>query len=116
MEQPFVRNLYDVWEPVIWLYEPRPGQKIEGPLYVRGCANVFEGTVNLRLLAEDGSILEETFTTAIMDYPNGFPGPENFTVTIEKTPPPGSNAVLEVFWYSPKDGTELDKIRIPLQF
>jgi len=112
MDQPFFRDLSDVWEPAIWLYEPRPGQKIEGPLNVRGSARVFEGTVNLRLLAEDGNILEETFTTAI----DGVPGPGSFTATIENTPLAGSSGVLEVFWYSPQDGTELDKISIPLQF
>ncbi len=111
-QQPFVRNLSSVHEPAIWVEEPVPNQKVSAPLRVKGSARVFEATVNLRLLSGDGKVLEETFATAT----EGAPGRGEFTALMEKTPPAGSKAILEVFWSSPKDGSEVDKVCLPLQF
>lgn len=111
-EQPFARDLSSVWEPAIWIYEPKPDQKVSGPLTVKGSARVFEATVNLRMLSENGETLEETFTTAS----EGAPGRGDFEAIIENTPPAGTRGMLEVFWISPKDGSEKDKVRVPLQF
>lgn len=111
-EQPFKRNLDVVREPVIWVSSPRPGAVVTSPLEVRGSAQVFEGTVNLRLVTEDGRRLAETFTTATA----GAPGRGDFQARLVFTPPPRGKGYLEVFWLSPKDGSELDKVRVPVRF
>jgi len=111
-QQPFARDLSSVWEPAIWLYEPAPNQEVSSPLTVRGSARVFEGTVNLRLLSDNGNIPEETFATATQ----GAPGRGEFEAVLKNTPPAGAKGTLEVFWISPKDGSETDKVQVSLQF
>lgn len=111
-EQPFKRNLENVWEPAIWVTAPAPEARVRSPLEVRGSARVFEGTVNLRLVTEDGRQLAETFSTATA----GAPGRGDFQATLAFTPPRGGKGYLEVFWISPNDGSELDKVRVPVRF
>lgn len=110
--QPFQRELSVVWEPAIWVTSPLPGARIHSPLTVRGSARVFEATVNLRLVTQGGQKLVETFTTAT----EGAPGRGDFEAELQFTKPSESRGYLEVFWYSPKDGSELDKVRVPVRF
>ncbi len=111
-QQPFTRDLSNVWEPPIWVNEPVSNQTVSSPLTVQGSARVFEATVNLRLLSDDGKILGETFATAT----EGAPGRGEFEAIIGYVPPSDAKGTLEVFWISPKDGSETDKVQIPLQF
>lgn len=111
-EQPFERNLHNVWEPAIWVTSPAPGARVKSPLEVRGSARVFEGTVNLRLVDQDGKRLAETFTTAT----DGAPGRGDFVTSLTFTPPRGEKGYLEVFWQSPEDGSEQGKVRVPVRF
>ncbi|NLU50649.1 MAG: spore gernimation protein [Syntrophomonadaceae bacterium] len=111
-EQPFRRDLSAVWEPTIWVTSPRPGAKVTSPLQVTGTARVFEAAVNIRLLTREGEKLAETFTTATAGAPErGF-----FETTLEFTKPVSDQGYLEVLWHSPKDGSELDKVRVPVKF
>jgi len=111
-EQPFHRNLDDVREPVIWVTEPLPGTQVTSPLTVRGSAQVFEATVNLRLVDEEGRKLAESYATATV----GAPQRGDFVSTLNFTPPASGNGYVEVFWASPRDGSELDLVRVPVQF
>ena len=111
-DQPFERNLSVVWEPVIWVTSPQPGDKITSPVKVTGTARVFEATVNLRVLDQQGHELAETFTTATA----GAPERGTFEATIDFPKPSSAQGYVEVFWYSPKDGSELDKVRVPVRF
>lgn len=111
-DQPFKRNLSVVWEPVIWVTSPQPGDKVSSPLKVTGTARVFEATVNLRVLDKDGNKLAETHTMATA----GAPERGLFEATIEFPKPSSAQGYVEVFWYSPKDGSELDKVRVPVKF
>jgi hypothetical protein len=111
-EQPFSRNLSVVWEPAIWVTAPFSGEKITSPLKVSGSARVFEGTVTLRLVTEDGTKLAETFTTATA----GAPERGSFETSLVFPKPAAPKGYLEVFWYSPEDGSEQDKVKIPVNF
>ncbi|NSW83483.1 MAG: GerMN domain-containing protein [Syntrophothermus sp.] len=111
-DQPFKRNISAVWEPVIWVTSPQPGDKVSSPLKVTGTARVFEATVNLRVLDKDGNKLAETHTMATA----GAPERGLFEATIEFPKPSSAQGYVEVFWYSPKDGSELDKVRVPVKF
>lgn len=114
-EQPFQRDISDVREPAIWVTMPRPGTMINSPLKVTGTAQgVFEGTVNLRLITKEGEKIKETYTTATAKE-SAERG--DFEATLNFDPPASSKeGYLEVFWYSPKDGSEKDKVRVPISF
>ncbi|MEW5762122.1 MAG: Gmad2 immunoglobulin-like domain-containing protein [Bacillota bacterium] len=110
--QPFTRNLDRVIEPAIWVTRPQPEAVVTSPLEVRGSAMVFEGTVYLRLVTAEGKKLAETYTTATA----GAPARGEFAATLTFTPPRRGKGFVEVFWPSPKDGSELDMVRVPVQF
>jgi len=111
-DQPFKPNLSEVWEPAIWVNSPKPGAKVTSPLAVTGSAQVFEATVSLRLVTKDGKKLAEDFTTASA----GAPERGVFKTVLEFEPPAAEDGYLDVFWNSPKDGSELDKVRVPVEF
>ena len=110
--QPFHRDLSMVWEPAIWVNDPQPGLKVSSPLTVQGSARVYEATVNLRVVTQDGEVLVDTFTTATA----GGPARGDFEEVLEFTSPSTGEGHLEVFWISPKDGSEQDKVIIPIKF
>lgn len=111
-DQPFTRDISKVYEPVIWVTSPRAGQKIVSPLEIRGTARVFEAAVAARLVDDQGKEIAKGFGMAS----EGAPGRGEFTLPLNfQATPPGSGKV-EVFWGSPKDGTELDKVVIPVSW
>jgi hypothetical protein len=88
---------------------PVSGQQVGPSFELVGCANVFEATVRYRLLG-GGGVLRDSFTTATCG--TGCVGEFRETVQV----PAGSGSLtLEVFWDSPKDGSEQDKVTIPLE-
>ena len=110
--QPIERDLSMVWEPAIWVNEPQPGIEVNSPLTVQGSARVYEATVNLRLIDRDGEVLVDTFTTATA----GGPARGEFEAVLEFPAPSTGEGRIEVFWISPKDGSEQDKVNIPVKF
>ena len=115
-QQPFRRDDPSqpsvVREPVIWVTSPQPGTKVSSPLDVTGSAMVFEAAVSLRLVTGDGRKLAEEHTNASI----GAPGRGDFSARLNFTSPGSGDGFLEVFWNSPKDGSELDKVRVPVKF
>jgi len=95
--------------PDIYVVWPQPGDVLSGSVRVCGAARVFEGTVSLRLTADD-QVLARGFTTsteggpswgcfaAVLPYPDEVAGP----------------AVLECYWPSPVDGSEQGMVRVPV--
>ncbi|NLJ76638.1 MAG: spore gernimation protein [Peptococcaceae bacterium] len=108
--QPFSRDLSRVNEPSIWVNSPQPGEEVGSPLMVSGSARVFEAGVNIRLVDDHGEILAEGFTTAN----EGAPGRGDFKYELDFQAPSPGQGELAVFWVSPRDGQELDKISIPV--
>lgn len=111
-EQPFESNISKVWEPAIWVTSPSPGQKISSPLTVTGTACVFEAAISLRLVTSEGQKLAEIFTTAT----SGAPDRGTFEVELDFSVPDSSDGYLEVFSNSPKDGSEINLVRVPIKF
>ncbi len=111
-QQPFSRNLSIVYEPAIWVDSPTSGQKVASPLEVSGSARVFEATVNIRLVDNIGKTIAEGFTTAS----EGAPGRGDFKYSLEFNDASPGQGELEVFWTSPKDGKELDKVSVPVNW
>jgi len=110
-DQPFQRNLAKVYEPRIWVTHPAENQVVGFPLLVKGSAMVFEGTVNIRLLDETGKKLAEGIATATEGMGRG-----DFEYRLTYQPPSPGQGKLEVLWFSPKDGSELDKVTVPVRW
>ncbi len=111
-EQPFSRDLSTVYEPVIWVTTPVEGQIITSPVNISGTARVFEATVNFHLKDADGNILAQGFTTAT----EGAPGRGDFTAELAFSPEAAGKGQLEVFEVSMKDGSEVNKVTIPVEW
>ena len=92
---------------------PRPDDVIGFPLVIRGEARVFENNFLYRLLDEDGAVLVENFDTALAPDIGQF-GP--FEVRASYAIPSGTDGTLEVFSGSAKDGSEINKVIIPVRF
>lgn len=107
---PFKRNISMVHEPVIWLTAPQPDQKAGTEIDIKGTARVYEATVNARVVAENGRVLSSGFATAT----EGAPGRGEFELRLPVNSQPPGKGKVEVFWISPKDGSEQDKVIVPI--
>ncbi len=92
---------------------PIQNSEITSPVIVQGEARTFENSVTVRVITADGNVLTENFTTANAPDIGQF-GP--FEISLIFTPPTEGSGFIEVFQYSAKDGTEIDKVRVPVTF
>lgn len=111
-EQPFSRDLSIVYEPAIWVDSPVSGQSVSNPLEIKGSARVFEATVSYRIKDAKGNILAKGFTNAS----EGAPGRGDFMTRIGFTSNGPGKGQLEVFETSMKDGSDLNKVVIPIEW
>lgn len=111
-EQPFSRDLSVVNEPVIWVDSPAAGQTVSGPMLIKGSARVFEATVSYRIKDASGNVLAEGFTNAS----EGAPGRGDFMTRVGFTTNGPGKGQLEVFETSMKDGSDLNKVVIPIKW
>ncbi|KKQ60004.1 MAG: hypothetical protein US81_C0031G0003 [Parcubacteria group bacterium GW2011_GWE2_38_18] len=92
---------------------PTQGQSVGLPLVVQGRARVFENTVNLRVKDANGKILIEDVVTA--DSPDiGQYG--QFEKSLYFVAPTINRGFLEVYTISAKDGSEIEKVIISINF
>ena len=92
---------------------PLPNDTVGNPMTIAGVARVFENQFAIRLIDSDGTKLKETSAYASATDAGLF-GP--FNLNLDYPAPKGTNGTLEVFNYSPKDGSEVDKVTIPVNF
>jgi germination protein M len=111
-EQPFTRDISMVYEPVIWVTEPVAQQQIKSPVIIKGTARVFEATVSYHLKDAEGNILGSGCTMAS----EGAPGRGEFEAELVFNPEQAGKGQLEVFEVSMKDGSEIHKIIIPVEW
>ena len=94
----------------IAVYSPRSGETSRS-VTISGFARVFEATVSWRIKDAAGREVAKGFTNASIGT-SALWGSFQTTATI---PANVTGAVtLEVFWASPRDGTDLGLVRIPL--
>jgi Immunoglobulin-like domain of bacterial spore germination len=97
-------------KPSILVQSPLVGSRVSSPVMISGTADVYEATVNARILDADGREIAVSFTTATCgtgcrgDYSMAVP----FSVTSEQ------EGAIEVLNYSPKDGSPENVVRIPV--
>lgn len=101
----------------ITVSQPLADANVGQEFVVKGTARVFENMVTIRLREKlSGRVIGEL--SAYADAPDvGKFGP--YAAGIRLTDPTlrsGTDMLLEVFQYSAKDGTEIDKVVVPLTF
>ncbi|MBI2621097.1 MAG: Gmad2 immunoglobulin-like domain-containing protein [Candidatus Levybacteria bacterium] len=96
----------------IEILSPRSGDTVGSGFAVKGNARTFESNVVIRLLDSEGNVLIETYTTANAPDAGQF-GPFEKVLEFQTDDSAGT---LDVFQYSAKDGSEIDKVTIPVIF
>lgn len=96
----------------IEVISPLTGDNVKSGFLVKGNARTFENVVNIRLIDSNGNLVVETSTIANAPDIGRF-GPFDAYINFATDQTEGT---LEVFQYSAKDGSEIDKVTIPLQF
>lgn len=111
-EQPFNRNISVVYQPTIWVTSPAPNDVISDGIELEGSARVFEATIAYRVKDAGGNVLAKGFTMAS----DGAPGRGDFKTKIDFKPAGAGKGQIEVFWVSMKDGSDQDKVIIPIEW
>jgi Immunoglobulin-like domain of bacterial spore germination/Sporulation and spore germination len=110
-EAPVGRSAYADLLPAIVVLDPVIGQRVTSPITVTGTADVFEATVNVRLVDAGGRQIATAFTTASCG--SGCRG--EFRIRLPYRSGDGRAATVEAFQVSPKDGSRRDVIAIPVR-
>jgi len=90
---------------------PKINEQIKSPVQISGQAAVFEAQFNARIKDDSGLVLAET---QLMTEEGQTMSP--FSAKIKYKKPSRREGVIEVFDISPKDGTEIHKVSIPVIF
>lgn len=95
---------------LISVTSPCSGQVVASPVTITGDANVFEANVSFRILDENGTAIATGFTTAECGTGcwGAYRDEVKFKIDHEQ---PGT---VEVFESSAKDGSDVNKISIPV--
>ena len=96
--------------PAIVVENPLIGSKVSSPVTVSGTANVFEATVSLRILDENGKEIARTFTTATCG--TGCRG--DYSVSVRFSVDHRQHGTIEAFESSAKDGSPINLVTIPV--
>jgi len=92
------------------VYSPRAGTTIGHVVTISGAARAFEAHVTWRVKDTGGRVVANGFTSASIFGPIW--GTFDTSITIPANV--SGNVILEIFWPSPKDGTELGLVQVPL--
>ncbi len=111
LDHPLGRKDYEELTPAILVEAPTLGDRVTSPLSVRGTANVFEAVFQLELLDGDGRVLAKTRVQAS----SGTGTRGRFAATLRFSPG-ASEGKLVAFALSPKDGSRIDVVTIPVRF
>lgn len=88
---------------------PKINQSLKSPIVIRGKARVFESNVSYRLKDASGNILTEGNVLANAPDAGQF---GDFEITISTVLK--GKMIIEVLSFSAKDGSEIDKVIIPV--
>jgi hypothetical protein len=106
----WTRRSFDDLLPAIVVESPSIGQRVDNPVTISGTANVFEATVSIRILDQNGHEVARTFTTATCG--TGCRGDYSVSVSYDVgTEQPGT---IEVFESSAEDGSMINVQSIPV--
>jgi germination protein M len=111
VDPPVGRKAFEKQTPAILVESPTPGSVVTSPVRVRGTANTFEATLNLRLLDGSGKVLYDNFTTATSGSGTRGTFEQTIPFTISKDGP----GTLVAYEHSAADGSEINVVRIPVE-
>jgi hypothetical protein len=84
--------------------------RVTSPVAIVGSADVFEATVNIRVLDANGEVVAESFATATCG--TGCRG--DFRTQIDVPIDAEQPGTIQVFEYSAKDGSMINVVEIPV--
>ncbi|MDA8216718.1 MAG: GerMN domain-containing protein [Dehalococcoidales bacterium] len=97
-------------QPIV-VAEPRPDQAVQSPLRVAGQARVFEANVRIEVVDAQGKVVYSGFTTATA----GAPEIGSFDTEVSFDPPSqAGRGFVRVFATSPRDGSRVGLVEIPV--
>jgi hypothetical protein len=110
LEDPQTRADYEDLLPAITVSSPVIGQRVSSPVTIAGTANVFEATVSIWILDEDGDRIVETFVTATCG--TGCRG--DYSARVEYDVDHDQPGTIQVFESSAQDGRPTKVVKIPV--
>lgn len=110
LDHPLGRADFEDLAPPIIVQRPSPGRRVTSPVTIGGTANVFEATVSIRVLDENGDELAGTFTTATCGTGCRGDYERKVTFSVDRVQP----GTIEVFEQSAEDGSPLHVVRVPV--
>ncbi len=111
IDHPMTRADYEDMSPAILVESPALGDTVTSPVRVTGTANVFEAVFSINIVDWDGLIIADEVVTATSG--TGTRGTFDVTVPFELTKA-GPGAII-VFAESPKDGSQINVVEIPVE-
>jgi hypothetical protein len=109
-DQAFARKDFEDELPAILVESPVIGETVSNPVTISGTANVFEATVNVRILDENGNEIARSFTMATCG--TGCRG--DYSVSVSYEVDHEQLGSIEVLDYSAKDGSPENVMSIPV--
>ncbi|MBI1812421.1 Gmad2 immunoglobulin-like domain-containing protein [Candidatus Peregrinibacteria bacterium] len=97
----------------ILVTSPASGQTVGWSFTIQGQARVFESQFNYRIRGADGSILTEGTALAKSADAGQFGA---FRIPVRLTPSAVKDGTIDLFAFSPRDGSQQDLVRIPVHF
>jgi len=113
LDGPLDRSLFAAETPFILLETPAPGDVVKGNARIAGISSTFENNVRIRIVGADNHALADTFTTAKAG-PIGAWSP--FDAMVPFTAGSNQSGKVVVFENSPKDGSEINVVEVPVRF
>lgn len=108
-------EIHTIKVPNIMVFSPRAHDAVHKTFMVSGKARVFENQFSIRIISSRGTLLREI--AAIADAPDiGLFGNFGKEITLPDGLKDNVDLTLEVFTYSAKDGSEIDKVSLPLRY
>jgi spore germination protein GerM len=111
LDHPVNRSDYEDLSPAILVESPTFEREVRSPLRIRGTANVFEAVFQINIVNWDGLIIAEKTVHAS----SGTGQRGTFDVTVPFSIDKAGNGTLIVFSESPKDGSNINVVEIPLK-
>ena len=111
IDHPMSREDYEDLSPAILVESPTVGATVGSPLRITGTANVFEAVFRVNIVNWDGLIIADKVVMAS----SGTGTRGTFDVTVPFEVDRAGLGALIVFAESPKDGSQINVVEIPLQ-
>ncbi len=111
VDEPVGRGDYEDMSPAILVETPTVGATVGSPLRITGTANVFEAVFQVNIVNWDGLIIAKK--TVMASSGTGTRG--TFDVTLPFSVDKAGLGALIVYADSPKDGSQINVVEIPLQ-